>query len=482
MYKETNEFTSKKQKLIVTIFLPYILSLLFQATPVVSYLIAWVGSLFIFYCSMLSPIGLLPKQEALVKWVMQPAFLLQGVFAGFMCCTSIFYFLNHVGYQFLTDINGNNFVVNQATYEIANCQRYYVLAHACLVVGLTVAHKRYVEIAYTFNKNTDELLISICIAALTISFLLGKFPALLQFSLMMRSVAEFSGTLAFVKGIHGRNLKLILFGGGLFTVNLLLGSLTGYKEVVIIQVILLLCLLLPYYKRLVYVLSLPAFAALFYVLPTLATTIRAQVWTGDATSAQARTEVYKTLSSPDPFGEIRQNNWDFLTERFSEIGMFTQYVNYVPFHHDYYAFEILQNSMIALVPRVIWERKPDTESISMQRVYESGVVNRLSDVSAKTRPIVDGYLSGGTIGVCIVMVVYGLVAQTICNQAEKYFGGYEVGCIVVFNGIFQQLWRGNNLEFLINNIFYGYILMFLLFHLLRMLNILGPTRNEGLCN
>jgi hypothetical protein len=480
MFREFDFITSKKQKLIVTVFLPWILSLLFEYSPLLSFLIAWAGSLFIFYCTIFSPIRCLPVDGALCSRLMRPMVLLQVVFAGFMCCTSIFYFLNHVGYEFLTDVNEKNFVVNSSTYQLANCQRFYLLAHAFLVVGLVLANKPHVDISYRFNKNPDRLLISSTIVVFLTSILLNKLPGLLQFSFMLRCLAEFIATLTLVKGLHLRNMKFIAFGGGLFVYDLLSSSLTGYKEGVIIKVLLLLFLLLPYYRKVVYALSLPVLLTLFYVLPTLATIIRAEVWTGTASSEQARSEAYQTLMSADPLNEIRSNNWNFLKDRFSEIGMFTKYVSYVPLQHGYYQFEILENSISALIPRVLWEDKPDTEKLSMERVYESGVVNRLSDVSAKTRPIVDGYLSGGAFGICIVMLVYGLTAQAICNQAERYFGGYETGCIIVFNGIFQQLWRGNNLEFLINNVFYGYLLMLFLFYLLRIFKVLSPIYARGL--
>jgi hypothetical protein len=482
MFKGIDKMHGTKQRLIIIVFLPWILSLLFESSPLVSFLIAWAGSLFIFYCSIISPIRWVTVDAVLSKRVFRPIVLLQLVFAGFMCCTSIFYFLDHIGYQFFTDLNRRNFVVNSTTYELANCQRYYVLAHAFLVVGLVLASKRQVVIAYRFNKSTDSLLITCAVIAFITSIFISRVSALVQFSYMLRTVAEFSSTLALVKGIHGRHIRMTAFGGGMFMYNLMSSSLSGYKEGLIVSVILLLFLLLPYYKKLVFTLSLPVLLILFYILPTLATTIRAQVWDGVSTSKQARMEAYQLLISADPLEEIRTNNWDFLKDRFSEIGMFTQFVSFTPLQHQYYGFEILENSIAALIPRALWENKPDTEQLSMQRVYEAGVVNRLSDVSAKTRPIVDGYLSGGTIGICVVMLVYGLVAQGICNQAERLFGGYETGCIIVFNGIFQQLWRGNNLEFLINNVFYGYLLMLFLFHLLKWFQVLAPSEARGSCN
>ena len=113
----------------------------------------------------------------------------------------------------------------------------------------------------------------------------------------------------------------------------------------------------------------------------------------------------------------------------------------------------------------------------MERVYKAGIVNRLSPVSAKTRTVIDGYLSAGLTGVFLSMFLYGMIAQWLCNKAEELFGGYELGCMIIFNGIFQPLWRGNNWEFIINNMVYGFLLMLLLFYLLRHLKIIAALKS-----
>lgn len=464
--------SSKKHKLITTFFLPWLLSFCLMGDPISSYLSAWLGSFLIFYLTMFSPFRFLEEGIPLSHQIMRPIVLLQLVFAGFMCCTSIFHFVDHIGYQYFTDINSRNFVVDVDTYDLAKCQRYYILGHACLVTGLILAAKRPMVSTYQLCVDLQQLLLPACIICLLVAKVLGSLPGFMQFSLLLRGIAEFSGTLLMVKGIYHKNPTQLFFGGAIFVYILLGSTLSGYKEAVIVKILMLLFLLFPYYKRIISVVAVPALGILLYILPTLATTIRAQAWSGNDSAEQARLEAYELLLAPDPLGQISETNWDFLKDRFSEIGMFRQYVNFVPIQHGYYGFELLENSLTALIPRALWSEKPITEIVSMQRVYDSGAVNRLSDVSAKTRPIVDGYLSAGAVGICIVMLMYGLLAQTICNIAERQFGGYETGCILIFNGTFQQLWRGNNLEFLINNIFYGCVLMGLLFVLLRKFNIL----------
>ena len=151
--------------------------------------------------------------------------------------------------------------------------------------------------------------------------------------------------------------------------------------------------------------------------------------------------------------------------------MFVKYIKHTPDHQNYIGLEILYNSLISIVPRVLWDQKPITEKIAMQRVYDASIVSNSSNVSAKTRPVVDGYLIAGATGIFLLMLFYGFVTQILSNIAEKIFGGYELGTIIIFNSLFQQLWRGNAMEFLINNIVCGLILMFLIHAIMKGLNV-----------
>lgn len=472
MFEQDNAVESRKLKLIAVLFSPWILALIFQDSPLASYLIAWTGSFFIFYWSILSPMRFVPADATPGNRIMRPLVLLQLVFAGFMCCSSIFYFMDHLGYEFLTDVNARNFIIDEETYSIASCQRYYVLGHASLVAGIIVASKSAIKVKYTLNLSTDRLLILICIFSQLATFLLKPLPELSQFALLLSCLVQFSGTLILARGLKLRTPSLVLFGLTVFIFHIVQSTLTGYKEGVIVSVLILAAMLFPHYKKAVSIISIPVILLLMYTLPTLTGMIRAEAWDGRSTAEQVRADAIRTLYSTDPIIEIRTNNWNFLKDRFNEIGMFNQYTRFVPDQHDYFGFEIIWNSLVALVPRVLWAGKPDTEIVSMERVYASGAINRLSNVSAKTRPVVDGYLSGGSTGVIMVLFLYGLIAQKLSNTAECYFGGYDIGCAIIFNGLFQQLWRGNNLEFLLNNILYGYLLMMLIFHILKGLKVL----------
>lgn len=447
--------------LLILIYMPLILAEITGFYPALSYSIAWLGSFFIFHLTLFSPFRHLSHDLPLQHQIMRPIILIQLIFAGFMCCTSIFYFTDHLDSESLSNI--------------AKCQRLALLAHAAIVTGMVLLIKPFPLIKYKLN-NRNGLLYKLCIACYVISNALNYVPALIQFKYSLLSISITCSAYLFIKGMINRLPTPLVFGGISFGLNILNSTLTGYKESIIINVLLIGFLAFPHYKKTILTLLIPCIYLLIYVLPTFTSIIRAQSWLSGKPKELARQEAYQTFFDENNEDLINANNKEFLTNRLSEIGMFTQYVKQVPEQHPYYGLDILTNSLLALVPRVFWQEKPDTEKVAMERVYTLNVANRASNVSAKTRPVVDGYLSGGTFGVFVSMVIYGLTTQWLCNTSEKLFGGYQLGCIIMFNSIFQQLWRGNTFEFLLNNILYGYVLMLLIFCAMRKL--LYPIPDE----
>ncbi|HKG08297.1 MAG TPA: hypothetical protein VKB19_17655 [Pedobacter sp.] len=407
--------------------------------------------------------------------IMRPIILIQLVFAGFMCSTSIFYFLDHLGYTYFQRTNGSSFLVNEQTYSIAECQRLALLAHTAISTGLILLIKPLPHLKYFIRLKKIPFLVNNCIIAYVVAMSLTFIPGLIQFKQPLINISITCSAYLLITGIVERNHLSLLFGSAAFTANITNSILSGYKEAVILNIILLVFLAYPYYKRIVLIMALPTIYLLLYALPTFTNIIRMQSWTQKKTKTQAGTQAYQTLFQEQHEKEIITTNWEFLTDRFSEIGMFTSYVKQASDDQFYDETSIIKNTILSLIPRILWPEKPNTEKIAMERVYKFGIANRASPVSAKTRPVVDAYLIAGPAGVFIMMLTYGLVVQSICNRAEMLFGGYQYGCIVIFNSLFQVLWRGNTLEFLVNNIMYSYILMVIIHWFLRKTKVLIPV-------
>lgn len=465
-----------KSKAIVPLFIPYVLSVMFSSDPVLSYWIAWLGSWFIFYWTLFSPARYHADDMMVSDQIMRPIFIIQIIFAGFMSSTSIFYFLSHLGYVYFTKVSNFNFIATDQTYYIAECQRLCLLGHAALVSGIISLIKkgnqnqRFYHISSSIN--IDNFLVKLSIILYVSSTIIQRIQAIQQFSISLYAMAIFSGAFILVKGWLNKNMKLMLVGGGFFMYNFILSTLTGFKEHILVNFIILGCILFPFYKKLVLIIGIPTMYLLFYILPSYVEIIRNQSWSGDTTEEVARNEALETVFDKGNETSIDDTNWSFLTGRISEIGMFTKFVSTTPDPIPYYGFDILENAMYALIPRFLWKDKPITERLAMERVYASGAVSDISSVSAKTRPVVDAYLSFGWFGVLILLFLYGVWCQFLCNRAESLYGGYQFGTMIIFNGIFQILWRGNNFEFIINSSFYGFVLLIILHKILVASNVL----------
>jgi hypothetical protein len=461
-------------RLILTLYFPVLVSYLLINSPIISYFVAWFGSLFIFYTTILSPAAIIKQDLPIHKQIMRPIFLTQLIFAGFMCTTSIFYFMDHLGYRYLTEVNyGAQFKESEQTALIASCQRMSLLAHAALVTGMLIVQKNRITIKSVKTFEGDDFLIWLGIIVFGIGSLAQSFSGLSQIALPLTLVGISCAAVLFVKGFNSKNIKYLGLGATIFSLNFIHASLSGYKEPIIINIIVIACVFFPYYKKLILYLAIPVAYVLLYFLPTYNNTVR-QSWNGEVSAEEAQNQAFENLGLKNE-EQIEDTNWGFLTRRLSEIEMFTQFVDYVPDHHPYYDWEIVENSLEGLIPRIFWSGKPNMETVSMQRVYDAGVAHQMSTVSAKTRPVVDAYLSFGITGVFFFMLLYGMMVQHFSDLAESLFGGYELGCVIMFNSIFQGLWRGNNFEFMFNNIFWGYVIMWFLFYLLRTIKVLKPT-------
>jgi len=475
-YLNRQDLATYKLKTILPLYLPWVLSCIIRDNPLCSYAIAWLGSFFIFFYSLRGPVPTFTADLPLKMQVMRPMILIQLVFAGLMSVTSIFYFLDHLGFYFLSDIQSKQFRANEQTMQLAYCQRLYLFAHASLIMGMIIALKPRNTPAFIWIQDIKEHLILILLVTISVGYFLSFFAGLNQFSVLLAPVPMFLAGLMISIGLRQHSPKLTFSGICFFCFTIYQAAYSGYKEALFVHLILIAFILYPYYRSIVIGLGVPLLLVFIYFLPIWTNTLRTEAWQAEIPMDKAVTYAFNQMVEDQNQEAVKQNSWEFLTNRFSEIGMFSKYVSHVPKHRPFYNTEIVENALYALVPRVLWPSKPNTEEQSMERVYDAEVLSTSSLASAKTRTVVDGYLSGGIPGILITMICYGIICQSLCNMAERLFGGYEAGCIVVFNGMFQQLWRGNNFEFILNNMVYGCILMLVVFYILRYTELLIPNR------
>lgn len=451
------------------LFLPWAVALLFQSIPTVSYFIAWLGSFFIFFVSLTGKIKPLPTDRRFSEQLMRPIFIIQIIFAGYMACTSIFYFLGLLGYEYLSKTNSLLAIDEGAVELAAQCQRYYCLGHAAFVSGILIFMKYPVKQKYYIEKEKlANLLLITALIAFPVSLLFLRIPGLAQFYIQLSSLSFIAGTLALAFALPLQKITNTLICLALYLFNFYQALTSGFKEPIIISVLVLGIFLYPNYKKIVTVVFVPALILLFMFLPAYVGSFRQNAWSGEETVEDATQIALNATFNQDE----DNSNWGFLAFRLSEIEMFTKFVKSTPEKVDFYGLQLVKQSAIAVVPRVLWPSKPVTEDLIMERVYNAGVVNRSSNVSAKPAFIVDAYLSYGATGIFIFLFAYGAVAQIIACKAEALFGGYILGTALIFSGLFQIFWRGLSFEFLVNTVFWSYITMLVVFKILRSRNIL----------
>ncbi|UOE48332.1 hypothetical protein MTO98_28385 [Mucilaginibacter sp. SMC90] len=453
---------SKSIERYIILFIPWLLALACKSDSVLSYFIAWGGSFFIFLITLTGWVRPIPGDRPMAEQLMRPLFIIQIIFAGYMCCTSIFYFMNTLGYENFKHVFIHTLNDKDTLGLIAQCQRYYCLGHASFVMGVLifmnypVVKKYYIE-----TEKLANLLMMSAIISFPLSLLFLKVPGLSQFYYQFSSLSFIAGTLALAFAIPLKKAANTLICFLLYGFNFYQALTSGFKEPIIISVLVLGIFLYPTYKKLVAITFIPIIFLLFTVLPTYNHIYRANAWNGDTNSDEASQLALDAALNGDD-SDVKETNWDFLVYRLSEIDMFTRFVQSTPKTIDFYGFDLVKQSAIALIPRILWPSKPITEDMIMQRVYDAGVVNRNSNVSAKPAYIVDAYLSGGDLAIFIFLFGYGAIAQLIAVKAEKLFGGYILGTALIFSGLFQIMWRGISFEFLFNTIFWSYISMLLI--------------------
>jgi hypothetical protein len=459
------------------LFLPYVLATLLQVAPSTSYLMAWGGSFWIFYLTLSGSVKPLPGGGSLARQLFRPIGVTHIVFVGYMAVTSIFHFLDLHGYFYFSHDAFAEAPHRQIALA-AEAQRYYVLAHAAVATGILVFANYRRSGEWTLRPDIDRPWFVLCLAGglLVVSQALKWGPGLGQIQGKLAVLALVASVLSLALAIVRGRTRLIAASGGLYAFNLFEALLSGWKEEVLVVFLLLGIFLYPFYKRTVTVLVPAGVIALLTILPTYAGILRELNWRGDVRAQEAAEVALERTLEGDV--NLARQNWTFLTNRLSLIGMFTEYIENVPAHRPYYGMEIAKNGIMGVVPGVVWPGKPSLERLAMERVYENGVVKRGSSVSAKPPYVFDAYLSFGALGVMFWCFVFGAIASLASKLAERWFGGYLLGSGLVYTALFRVLWKGPAFEFFFNPVIWSFLVMWALFLAGRMSGLLVRTKDR----
>ena len=266
----------------LALYVPWMMSMVFKIDPEVSYFIAWLGSFFIFYLTLSGWIKPLPDDRSAAEQLMRPIYLNQIIFAGYMCCTTIFYFFNVLGYQDFHKVSEYYLVDIDKLERTAQCQRYYVLGHAAFVTGILTTMRYPVKEKYYIEKEKiANLLFTAAFVLLPVSILFMKVPGLSQFSYQFSSLSFISGTLALAFAIPLHKLWNTVTCAVLYLFNFYAALISGFKEPIILSILILGIFLYPTYKKVVLAIFAPALILVFLLLPTYNRIFRQNAWSQD---------------------------------------------------------------------------------------------------------------------------------------------------------------------------------------------------------
>jgi hypothetical protein len=441
---------------LLLILIPVILSFTLDSDPWTSFFVAWGGGFFVLFISLSGIYKKLPGDRAFLEQLFRPIIVVNVLYFLYQVFTPVFFFLDLNGYFYFEQ----EFEVQdseQIAYA-AQCMRYYFLGYVGLVFGLNVK-STYRSSSYDFLI-TGKFLLRFCLIAYGVSVVIRFLP-------MVGAIAPYFGrasvlvsivffAYSFEKEKQYIPLSLLIVG-----FNLLQGFISGMKESSLFVLMFLGLALLRISPKRTIVLGGLAFFLWFAFVPTFNGLFRELKWQGGASSKEAFDMIVDMYEAGQI--DLMEGNWEVLTGRASEINNFIKYVGNVPENRPYYGFEIVENTLLFLIPRVFWPEKPTIEEITMRRVVENGITSEeslLGGTSMKPQYVVDAYLSFGVAGVFIFPFLLGFIATQLSKKCERIFGGYEMGTMIVFTSLFYQLHRaGGSFEMFFNTMLKGYIIM-----------------------
>ncbi|WP_420457545.1 exosortase Y-associated Wzy-like protein [Rubrivirga sp.] len=453
----------------VLLYLPFGLAWALSVVPTLSYLVAWAGSIWILVLTISGTVKPLPSDRSTFDQVMRPIILTQIIFVFYNFVTSIFMFIDIHGYYYFSKVS--MMPVSESLIQLtAEAQRYYVLAHAGVATGmlLFMDYRKGGEWVVRPMRNPVTFLLLLSGGGFATAAFLGG--GLSQIAERASQVGLVASVLALSLAIPTRQTGLLLVSGTVYGLNMMDAFLSGFKENVLVMLMLAAIFMYPHAKKTVTVMGPLILIGALIILPTFANVFRSQNWYGTASKEEAATTALETIQSGEQ--DMWATNWDFLTGRISEIGLFTRYLASLHTTGQHYGTAILSQTASSIIPRTFWPDKPVTERVVMERVYDNGIVSRASDVSAKPQYVVDGYLSFGGWGVLLAGLVFGIVAGTASQVCERFFGGYFWGTGLVYTSFFVVLWKGNAFEYFFNTLIWGFVLLIPLFYLARSTGIL----------
>ena len=272
----------------LSLFLPLLLSYFLKSDPINSYIAAWVGSFVLFVLSFSGFIAPLPDDLSFAEQMMRPVIIIQIIFCGFNFCTSIFYFLDALGMQDFKWIP-NYYVDIKKILKIAGAQRYYLLGHISLLLGMysRSINKQKLKYKVREDMNWSTFLVGFTALVFITSFITKFIAGLSQIAQQLTNLCLLSGTYAFCYALTKKDRNLIFLSSFFYVYNFFNTLTSGFKEPIIISILLMCVFMYPYYKKTVTFLALPLIYVCFFIVPIYVQAFRQSIGTEENSTKSA---------------------------------------------------------------------------------------------------------------------------------------------------------------------------------------------------
>lgn len=461
---------------IAFLFFPALFGWTAIEDPGVSIVWSLVGSLFVAAVAQTTWFRQVDDDAPITHRLLRPVSMYNLYFVGFHVVGGACYALEAAGYS----LSGYEAKALQDDLAlVAEAQRLMLLAHTGMIAGMKLVGLQYKRAKYIIPFIPPFGLIVISVFCFTLGSVISTIPTLHHLGQLILAI---SGT-AIVLDI-GLSVRRQHFVNGVLSLTLLglhlvRQVLSGWKGLALYTMMMLGVLLYPLMPRRVIVGGLAFFLFWALFLHPFGLALRPLIWTQEIQQEEA-TSISMEHALNMSLEERLEGVWTLMTSRANELSQFQKYILQVPAVRPYYQFELVRESLIGAVPRILWPEKPDLEGFAMQRVYEAGVVFERSDVSAKSNFYQDAYLSGGGPAVVLACILLGMLIMFISHLCEQLFGGYDIGTCLIYTSLFGVAFNApTNFLYFVGTIGTSIVTMFGLFNFGRIMGWIVPTRNFG---
>lgn len=461
---------------IFVIFLPVVIGWLWLEEPWLSITWSLVASVAIALIAQTRWFRQGGDRLSITDRLLRPQSMFHLLFVAYHIIGGAAYALDSAGYSPFTSHFTS--VVHNNLYAIAESQRLMLLAHASVTVGMKLAGFRYPRPKYIIAAIPGYALLAVSLLASLVGTSLLGFPSFRHLGYRLLDIGAVALLVEIAFSLRNKRYSNLLAALALLVLTLVNQSLTGWKGLTLWTMITLCALLYPMMSKRIIIIG-AAFAIFWGMfLHPFGLALRPLLWYQGVEQDKA-IDMSMDQALNMSLDERLTGVWALMVGRANDLYQFGKYLEYVPEKHPYYDLDLAGESMVALIPRIIWPSKPDMEKVAMERVYAAGVVFKESTVSAKSNFFQDGYLSGGSLGVFISCFIFGILTMLLSRMCETLFGGYEIGTCLIFTGLFASAVNlPSSFIFFVGTVWTAIIIALSLFVIGRLLGWIVPSGHE----